>query len=438
VNHVTTVESPSRRLFASGPVLVLLAAWTLSGLCSQMTTFGVSLWVLESTGRVTLFAWVAVMAVLPGVLLTPLVGVIIDRYDRRAIMLVSTIGPAVCAGVAWLLAVTGQLQLWHATALAAATALFGIPVGPLLMASIPSLVERQQLPRANAALSAGAGASAVLGPIAGAAVYSLGGLSPILALDTLTFIIAALALRQVRFGGQTRVDRGERRGWWGEFLEGCAYLKRERGLLILTIFFAAIRFTGGIVTFLITPLVLAFSTASGAGAVSSAGSAGFLAGAIAMTIWGGPKKRLNGIFPVIGLQGIALMVIALRPSLWLVGVGFFATVSCSPIMGASMLSVWQTRVPEAIRGRVFATREMIAASVRPLAIVVAGMTVDDYFERWMAADGALAGTAGVLLGVGPGRGMALVIFGIGVLTLFGGLVGLSRHVRELESHASSE
>jgi DHA3 family macrolide efflux protein-like MFS transporter len=138
------------------------------------------------------------------------------------------------------------------------------------------------------------------------------------------------------------------------------------------------------------------------------------------------------------LQGLALMVIALRPSVWLAGVGFFATVSCSPIMGASMLSIWQTRVPEALRGRVFATREMIASSVRPLAIVVAGATIDDYFERWMAADGALANTAGVLLGVGPGRGMALMIFGIGVLTLFGGLVGLSRHVRELESHASSE
>jgi MFS transporter, DHA3 family, macrolide efflux protein len=417
---------------------VLLAAWTLSSLCSQMTTFGVSLWVLESTGKVALFAWVAVMGVLPGVLLTPLVGVIIDRYDRTAILLVSTIGPAVCTGIAWLLAVTGELQLWHATALAAATALFGIPVGPLLMASIPSLVEPRQLPRANAALSAGAGASAVLGPIAGAAVYGFGGLSPILALDALTFVVAAMAIGRVRLGSQAQAERGEKRGWWAEFLQGCTYLKRERGLLILTIFFAAIRFTGGIVTFLITPLVLAFSTASGAGAVSSAGSAGFLAGAVAMMIWGGPKKRLNGVFPVIGLQGVALMVIALRPSVWLAGVGFFATVFCSPIMGASMLSIWQTRVPEALRGRVFATREMIASSVRPLAIVVAGATIDDYFERWMAGDGALANTAGAVLGVGPGRGMALMIFGIGVLTLFGGLVGLSRHVRELESHASSE
>lgn len=430
--------SDSKRRFTSGPLLVLVAAWTLSGLCSQMTTFGVSLWVLESTGKVALFAWVAVMAVLPAVVLAPLVGVIIDRYDRTTILLASTIGPAVCVGLAWLLAATGRLELWHATALAGAIALFGIPVGPLLMASIPSLVDRATLPRANAALSAGAGASAVLGPIAGAAVYGYGGLSPILALDALTFVAAALAMRRVRLGGGARGEPREARGWWREFAEGFAYLRRERGLLVLTFFFAAIRFTGGIVTFLVTPLVLAFSTASMAGAVGSAGSAGFLAGAVAMTIWGGPRKRLRGVFPVIGLQGLALMLIALRPSVWLVGAAFFATVACSPIMGASVLSVWQTRVPEALRGRVFAVREMIASAVRPLAIVVAGATVDDLFERWMAVDGALADTAGALLGVGPGRGMALMIFGIGALTVFGGLVGLNRHVRELESSASSD
>lgn len=432
-----TPSGPRRRL-SRRPLLVLVAAWTLSGLCSQMTTFGMSLWVLESTGKVALFAWVAVMAVLPGVVLTPLVGVIIDRYDRTTIMLVSMVGPTVCVGIAWLLAASGQLQLWHATVLAGAIALFGIPVGPLLMASIPSLVDRASLPRANAALSAGAGASAVLGPIAGAAVYSYGGLSPILALDAVTFVVAAFAMRRIRLGGRTPQDGPRARGWRRELLEGFVYLRRERGLLVLTFFFAAIRFTGGIVTFLIIPLVLAFSSASLAGAVSSAGSAGFLAGAVAMTIWGGPSKRLRGVFPVISLQGVALMFIALRPSVWLIGAAFFATVGCAPIMGASVLSVWQTRVPEALRGRVFAVREMIASAVRPLAIVVAGATVDDHFEPWMAEGGALADTAGALLGVGPGRGMALMIFGIGVVTVFGGLVGLNRHVRELEADVGTD
>ena len=76
-------------------VFVFVVVWLgqlVSLVGSGLTSFALGLWVYERTGSVTLFALISLFAVLPGVVLSPLTGVLADRWDRRWVMVLSDTG----------------------------------------------------------------------------------------------------------------------------------------------------------------------------------------------------------------------------------------------------------------------------------------------------------------------------------------------------------
>ena len=111
--------------------------------------------------------------------------------------------------------------------------------------------------------------------------------------------------------------------------------------------------------------------------------------------------------------------ITLADSLLLIGAGMFLLMAVVPIVNTASQVIWQVKVDPAVHGRVFALRRMISQAISPIAILAAGPLADRVFEPLLAADGALAGTVGTVIGTGPGRGIALMVIlsGIGVITM---------------------
>jgi hypothetical protein len=96
--------------------------------------------------------------------------------------------------------------------------------------------------------------------------------------------------------------------------------------------------------------------------------------------------------------------------------------------------IWQTKVPPAVQGRVFAIRRMIASAISPIAIMAAGPLADGVFEPLMAEDGALAGSIGSIIGTGPGRGVALMFILSGMLVALMAVIGYAiPKIRHLET-----
>jgi MFS family permease len=206
---------------------------------------------------------------------------------------------------------------------------------------------------------------------------------------------------------------------------GWAYLKQRPGLLGLLILFASVNFALGFFSALFTPLILSFSTADVLGSTLSVGGIGMVVGSLVMSAWGGSKRKINSLMGAMFVGGLTLSLAGVRANPWLIGAAAFSFFVGMPIANGSSQAIWQAKVAPDVQGRVFATRSMIATVATPLAYILAGPLADNVFEPLMSTEGALAGSVGTLIGVGPGRGIGLIFIIMGMLIALATVVGYS-------------
>src|SRR5215213_5137860 len=164
-----------------------------------LTSFGLGVWVFQRTGSATEYALISVFAVLPGILLSPVAGVIVDRHDRRKIMILSDSVAALSTLVIALLYVSGTLAVWHIYISAMVSSASSAFQFPAYSASTSLLVPKQHLGRASGMMRSASAISLIISPaLAGVLVVQIG-LQGIIAIDFSTFLVAMLALAVVRF-----------------------------------------------------------------------------------------------------------------------------------------------------------------------------------------------------------------------------------------------
>lgn len=144
----------------------------------------------------------------------------------------------------------------------------------------------------------------------------------------------------------------------------------------------------------IGPLVLARHSAGAYGGVQMAFGVGMLAGSIAMSAWGGPRRRSPGIIGFIALGAVGLLITGLHPALIFPTAGLFLLMFAAPLAAGPSQAIFQSKVAPEVQGRVFAMRSMISRSMMPPAFLLAGPLADYVFEPLMQPGGALAGSVG--------------------------------------------
>ena len=178
----------------------------------------------------------------------------------------------------------------------------------------------------------------------------------------------------------------------------------------------------GVIEVLATPLVLSFASPAVLGTVLSIGGSGMLVGSVVMGTWGGSLRLIKSVFGFMLLSGLCIIVAGLRPSAQLFALATFLFCLGLPIISGSIQVIFQRKVAPDVQGRVFALMRMISGSSLPLAYVVAGPLADRVFEPLMATGGLLAGSIEQLIGVGPGRGIGLMLITLGALTMLATVV----------------
>jgi hypothetical protein len=260
----------------------------------------------------------------------------------------------------------------------------------------------------------------ILSPLLGGLLVVAVSLSGVFVLDLVTFLFAITTLLLVRIPRPaSEVGEVKSEGsLWRDSSYGWRYVRARPGLLALLSFFALTNFMSGFPGVLITPLVLSFAEPAALGTVLSVGGAGLLAGGMLMSVWGGPRRRVNGVLLFQLVAGLCFVLAGVRASAATVAAACFVYFFCLPVVNGSSQVIWQTKVPPGAQGRVFAVRRMLAWSTLPLAFLVAGPLADYVFEP-LLADGRspLASTLGPVLGVGPGRGTGLLFVILGALTV---------------------
>jgi len=415
--------------------VVIWFGQVVSAIGSGLTSFALGVWVYQRTGSATQFAIIWLCAILPGILMLPLIGSLVDRWDRRWTMLLSDIGSGLSILIIVTLVLTNNFAIWHiyvATALSSAFRSFQwISYATLTTVLVP----KQQLGRAGGMIQFGEAAMQLIAPLLAGILLTTIRLEGLLLVDIITFVVAIITLLSVRIPKvePTAEAEDEKTGMLAGVAYGWTYIISRPGLLGLLMMIAIFNFTMGVVELLVTPLVLSFTTAAVLGLVLSVSGIGQLLGTVAMSVWGGPKRRVQGIVGFLIIEGLAFMLGGLQSSAQLVALAAFIFLFCYPIIASSSQALWQSKVPVQVQGRVFSVRSMIAWSSQPLAYLCAGLLADRVFGPLLAEDGALVGSVGQLIGVGPGRGIGLLFIVMGMITILATVVGyLNGHVRRLE------
>ena len=399
--------------------LLIWVGQLVSLIGSQITSFALGVWVYQNTVSVTQFALISFFTMLPGLVIAPMAGALVDRWDRRwTIILSDSVAGLSTLSIA-LLVLTGQLQIWHIYLAITISSISNAFQWPAYSSAITLLVPKKHLIRASGMTQLSEALARLLSPFCGGVLVILIQLSGVIMLDLSTFLFALVTLLIVKFPPPQTTTAGKlaKGSLLQESIYGWSYIKARPGLMGLLMFFSISNFAVCTSEVLFTPLVLSFTSANILGLVLSIGGSGMLISSIIISIFGGPKHRIYSVLVSELLLGLCISLVGMRTSVTLITTGVFLAFFCIPIGESSANTIWQTKVEPDVQGRVFAIRRMFAWSSRPLAYLVAGPLADRIFEPLMAVHGFLAGSIGQIIGTGPGRGIGLMFIVMGTFTI---------------------
>lgn len=400
-----------------GGMRTFMRVWSgqfVSILGSAMTGFGLAIWAWMMTGQATALALVAFASFAPMIALSPVAGALVDRWDRKRTMILSDLASGLGTAAILVLYSAGALQIWHLYVVCAISGAFGAFQFPAYSAAITKMVDKRHYGRTSAMMGLAEAAPNIIAPVLAAALIPLIGITGIMAIDIATFVYAIATVLTADIPGPEPTAVAKARGpLLRDSALGFRYIRENRGLLMLLMFFLAFNFIASLGNVLIAPMVLARSGSDSLafGTIQSMFGLGGLVGGIAVAVWGGPRYKVGGI--ILGIAGSCVLGVALLgvgQSLPVWAAGAFMGAAFMPLVGASSQAIWQSKVPPEIQGRVFAARRMLAQMCIPVSMLLAGPLADRVFEPAMAPGGALADAFGWIVGTGPGAGMGLMLF----------------------------
>ncbi|MEU9835857.1 amino acid adenylation domain-containing protein [Streptosporangium sp. NPDC048047] len=397
-----TGPQPSMRRF------LLVALGQLASITgSALTEFALPIWIYLTTGSLARFALMAVAGLVPGLLVAPLAGALVDRSDRRRVMLAGDLGAMGTQLVLGALLWTGALESWHVYPLLAVLSVALTFQRVAYGSAIPQLVPKRNLGHANGVAQMAFGVAQLIVPLIAVGLMAAIGLGGILVLDILGSVVAVTILLLVRFPATMAWRRKE--PLVAEIRNGFRYSWGQPGLRGMLIFFAVLNVFLSPLFLMISPLVLSFASLDDAGTVAFVSGLGAFLGGLLMTFWGGPRhRRMRGMLALTAaLAGFCLLTGA-RPDLWLIAAGAGGMALCLALVNGVYTTIIQVKVPQRFHGRVFALNTMIAWSTLPIGFGLVAPYGAAVFEPLMAPGQPLADTLGVLIGVGEGRGIGLM------------------------------
>ena len=418
--------------------LIIWVGQIVSQIGSAMTGFGIAIWLFQQTEQATTLTWAGAAFFAPVVFLSPFAGTIVDRSNRKLILILTDAVAGLTTIVMLILLLQGNLQIWHVYALNFINGAFNSLQFPAFSAAITLMVDKKHYARTSGLMQLGGSASNIFAPAAAAGLIGLFGIQSVLIIDIVTFTVAIgtllfVHIPQPMVSAETIANQGS---FLQETKYGFTYILQRPSLLGLQLVFMGINLTAMFGLALLAPMILARSGNNevALGTAQSIGAVGGVVGGLLLSVWGGPKKRTNGVLGgMLGssVSGSLLFGIATTLPLWAVA-SFFSNFFL-PIINGSNQAIWQAKVAPDVQGRVFSVRRLIAQVMGPIAAIIAGPMADNWFEPAMREGGALASTLGWLVGTGPGAGMGLMMVISGILGVTVALLGyMSKTIRDAE------
>jgi len=404
---------------------------------TRMSGFALRIWAWEITGQATAIALVAVSTQIPRLLITPFAGIIVDRFNRKLLLITGDTISVLSTLAILFLYLSGNLQIWHLYVTGAVNGAFNQLQSLAYSASISLMVPKQQYTRASSMGSVLHYGSIIIAPALAGSLYYVIGLLGILLIDIGTFFVAIATVLFVSIPqpSHTPDSRSKRLKIRQELAFGSRYIVAYPGLLALLVAESLFIFVHDLGGALQTPMILARTgnDARVLGSIASAAGIGGVTGAIAVSTLGGFKRRIHGVLLGMVGAGISKTIFGLgqMPLVWIPAQ--FCSSLNFPLKGSASTAIWLAKVAPELQGRVLAARQMSLLAVSPVASAIAGPLADYVLEPAMRSGGSLTPILGSIFGTGPGAGMAVIYSSAAMCFLLIGIGGYAFPVlREVE------
>ena len=399
-----TKQALSTKPASMRPFFTVWTGQVFSLLGSELVQFALVWWLTTTTGSAMVLALATMMAVLPRVFVSPVAGALVDRWNRRVVMMAADGLSALAVVVLAVLFAFDAVQVWHVYVVMFVRAACGAFHWPAMQASTTLMVPEEHLARVAGLNQALQGLGAIVAPPLGALLLAILPMQGVLAVDVATAILAISPLFFVHIPQPERAAgaaQAARPSMVADLREALRFLRAWPGILMIIaiavlvncLIFPALSLQPLLVTEHFQGDVLQLAW------LQSAFGVGMVAGGITLSIWGGFRRRsLTGLL-ALALSGVGFVVIGLAPAgafPLAVGAMFFAWFM-QPIANGALMAVLQIIVPADMQGRVFTLLQSAAGAMIPLGLVIAGPLAEVLsVQIWFL----VAGIAMAVMGVG--------------------------------------
>lgn len=364
---------------------------------SLLVQFSLVWWLTQKTGSATILATASLVAFLPMVFIGPFAGAIVDRHNRKRIMILADSGIAITTLGLVIIAAAGLLAPWHIYVAMFIRSLGQTFHSPAMTSSTTLLVPEVHYTRISGINQALAGAMNIIAPPAGALMIGAIDLHWVLSVDIITALLAITPLLFVHIPQPAMVSRPEKgqslvTSLLSDIKAGFIFIYKWKGLFYVLLFALLINFLIN-PAFSLLPLLVTkhfHGSAIHYGYMESAVGIGIVIGGLALGAWGGFKRKVHTSAMGIFGMGLGALAMGLAPGnlFWVGLTGVFFLGLMNPITNGPLFAIVQARVEPCYQGRVMTVINSIATGLTPLALALAGPLSDRFgIQTWFVLGG---------------------------------------------------
>lgn len=353
----------------------------ISILGTGLTEFGISVWVYYSTGKVTPMMITMLCTIVPSILISPISGLICDKYNRKRIIFWADSLAAVMSLFILFYINLFEFNFGLICVFVFISSLANTFDTNAYQASITTLVKKEELKTANGLNQIIDSINTIFSPILAGILYSVIGLEGIIIIDLVSYLISMmifLPVNKKNFSAMTIQASKEK-----ELLKGFRFIWAQKSLLLLLIYFSLLNFLFNISTALIEPFGLSVGNTIELGIIKSCGGIGILCGGFFVSFYQFKHSPSKTISIGIILEGIALFLMGSTDAILFISLGRLLFSVMVPITNTIAGTLWMKKTPQELQGRVYASRAMVAKSLIPISYLLTGPLVDIYIPRWI-------------------------------------------------------
>lgn len=379
VEDTKTIKvSPDKKGFLNLSLFLLLQGQFISMMGDMIYEIALGFWVLAFTGSPALMGTLMATSLLPGVILSPFAGVVVDRSNRKRLMILMDLIRGITIIIVAIAAIMGLLQLWMVFLAGIILGIGGAFFGPAVMSVLPQMVPRDKLTNANSLFGVSNTGADILGNSLGGILYVLIGAPLMFLLNGISFILSGISISFAKIP-KNRESKITTENFISDLKESTQFVWKLKGLLYILLIFSIFSFLVHIAVVLLIPL-FQFTPGLGAakyGIAVACFTAGVFMGMVVLsTVNVHPSKKATLMLISLTISNLCLILFALTTQFYLMALLLLIAGLSQSVVNVFILSSIQSVVPDDMMGKVMGLVGTLTLALTPLAMVTGGLLAE--------------------------------------------------------------